>query len=243
MLRSGIEEIRIESVKLEERRKALEERVSKLQGKSKMLVDEEKFLTMQIESNAWCKISLEAESARRVLREGIANLELLKKQKEDEVANVSQVSIKKIKISTLKEHKRSRTVVKQPPTNNQKDFRLAKERYEKRIELIERRLSQLRNGNNSPISRYKAVREINEIEKVFFDSVSSVREEILRRKVKSSEERSTFLKVSKSLPKISLRKDIVLNPSIISFKDFTETDKMYSRKQIVVRHLKGFCMM
>ena len=51
MLANDIKEIRAESMKLEERRKLLEEKIVKLQRKNRAFYEEEKFLTDQIGSN------------------------------------------------------------------------------------------------------------------------------------------------------------------------------------------------
>lgn len=51
MIANDIQEIRAESFKLEDKRKLLEEKIKKLQGNNRIILDEEKFLTKQLKSN------------------------------------------------------------------------------------------------------------------------------------------------------------------------------------------------
>lgn len=227
MLANDIEEIRVESVKLEERRKLLEGRIVKLQGKGRVLLEEEKFLTSQIES-IHLEFTIDAENVRRKLGERIEKLETLQRYEANDLGTASQLSMSKVNASAIQEHKRSYILPKSLAARRDEDFWLVKERYEKRIKLIEGRLDQLRSGKTSPRHSGRAVRRMNSVEEVFRASVARAREEILRRKVELSETINTSLKVSKSLPEIPLRSSqpIPLDANLISLRDFTETDKM-----------------
>eukprot|EP00826_Nyctotherus_ovalis_P029384 TRINITY_DN2320_c0_g2_i5.p1 TRINITY_DN2320_c0_g2~~TRINITY_DN2320_c0_g2_i5.p1 ORF type:complete len:157 (+),score=43.58 TRINITY_DN2320_c0_g2_i5:454-924(+) len=140
MLANDIEEIRVESVKLEERRKVLEGRIVKLQGKGRVLFEEEKFLTNQIESMVCLEIMLDAENVRKNLSQRIERLEAMQKYEANDLGNASQLSMSKVNASAIQEHKRSYTLPKSLTARRDEDFWLVKERYEKRIKLIEGRL-------------------------------------------------------------------------------------------------------
>ena len=133
--------------------------------------------------------------------------------------NATKILMKKAKGLVKKEYKRSSTKIKRPPSKIQEDFHLAKERYSKRIRLIEGRLSQLRSNKALPMKSQRIIN--NAFEKAFYDSFTSVKQKILKRK---ESELSNTLKISKSLPIISQKQ--YTEPNIINFKDFTETDKM-----------------
>ena len=53
MLNNDIEQIRLESVKLEDKRRTTESQLKKLQANNKIIEDEERFLTTQISSIFW----------------------------------------------------------------------------------------------------------------------------------------------------------------------------------------------
>ena len=105
------------------------------------------------------------------------------------------------------------------------DFNSVKERYEKRIKLLD---NQIKNLKNKPMKLQKEVRKMNSVEKVFDESVSRIKEEIFKRKYESFDDRNKSIKVSYSQPSIYIKKDMSMqpNPSAVPYKDFTDTDKM-----------------
>ena len=115
-------------------------------------------------------------------------------------------------------------------SNEDYDFKSIKERYEKRIKLVERRIENLKMENKS-IKFYKEVRKMNSIEKIFNDSVFKVKNEIFRRKFFTNT--GCSLKISQSQPDLAFTKKLNDNKdsneqpeSVISLKDFTDTDKL-----------------
>lgn len=67
---------------------------------------------------------------------------------------------------------------------------------------------------------------MNPVEEAFDDVITSVKEEILKRKL-SFGKKSRKIGVSKSQPNIQVQKDSGIEEAdLVTFKDFTETDKM-----------------
>ena len=133
----------------------------------------------------------------------------------------------KINASIIQDQRRYHKFNKSLTSRKKEEFRLVKERYEKRIDFIKEKVIQLRSNKSLPGSG-KAVRKMNEIENLFSDCVASTKEKILRRKLEFSEEISAPSIITKSLPEISLRHEqpVSLDSSMIGLRDFTETDKL-----------------
>ena len=97
---------------------------------------------------------------------------------------------------------------------------------------MERQIEELKVDNRSPAKRYRQVRSTNPVEEAFDDSMSSVKEEIMRRKYDTARKNQS-MKISKSQPDVLARKDISIQagetvaPDIAGLNEFTDTDKMY----------------
>jgi len=99
---------------------------------------------------------------------------------------------------------------------------------------LEKQIEELKVDNRSPAKRYRQVRNTNPVEEAFDDSISSVKEEIMRRKYDTTRKNQS-MKISKSQPDVLARKDISIQAGetvagdIAGLNEFTDTDKMYKR--------------
>ena len=186
-----------------------------------------------------------AYETRKNLNERIAKTESpppkLEKipEKEDASQNMSQLSISGINpplpVPILeKPHIESKDAIIMPEDvtslriDDERDFGKAKQRYEKRIELLEKQIDELKMENILPAKKYKQIRDLNPIEEAFDEVVNHVKGEIFRRKCESLEtSKNASLKGSKSQPGLQAKNSISAQTDIgIMLKDFTDTDKV-----------------